>query len=134
MLVSLWLGLIGAIFFLFIAPLYELARDWWRYRRAMDQVEEARKTHARCRKQLIPYWVEEEAPPAELVEEYEKAEMRWWDGLSKASSASGNDYSDMRDKYPIDTSKPETRRERESREWFEQFRKEMDEMEELYVD
>lgn len=129
MLTALIIGVLGAFVLIPLSFLYEVARDYWRYRKACAVLEEASRTHAKLREQVIPYWYEGKSAPPELYDEYSKAGLRHMDALIKAEATGWKSGEELEAMYPIDYTRPETRTMQELRESRERIAREVDAIE-----
>lgn len=129
MLTALIIGVLGAFVLIPLAFMHDAVRGYWSYRKACATLEEASRTHAKLREQLIPYWYEDEPAPPGLYDEYRKAGIRHMDALIKAKATGWRSGDELEAMYHIDHTRPETRTMKELRESRERIAREVEAIE-----
>lgn len=69
----LWIGLIGSIILVIVAPIYEAIRDFFATRKSERKVQEAMRRHHRAQEQIAEYEARGERAPRELWDEEQKS-------------------------------------------------------------
>lgn len=95
----LWIGLIGSIILVIVAPIYEAIRDFFATRKSERKVQEAMRRHHRAQEQIAEYEARGERAPRELWDEEQKSCLSYSMSMDKCPDREYREV--MKGKYPL---------------------------------